>query len=371
MIEFLKRLVLAESPSDVPRAQRTVLRLLERSLEDLGLTVKRIPGSKTGGSLLAEWPADATRASQLLIGHCDTVWPEGQIEQMPVELRQNTLKGPGVYDMKSGLTQMVFALRALRALGLEPPLRPILFINTDEEIGSQESREHIVRLAKETRRAFVLEPSLGVRGKLKTARKGVGRFNVVVKGRAAHAGLDPEAGASAIAELALIIQQLFALNDPAAGTTVNVGMIEGGLRPNVVAPESKAAVDVRVLTAEEGQRVSTAIQNLRPTTPNTSVEVSGGMGRPPLEPTLQNRQLWQLARDIGAQIQLPLEEGTAGGGSDGNYTSQFTATLDGLGGVGGGAHATDEFIQVAELPRRTALLALLLLAPERPISGAR
>ena len=258
---------------------------------------------------------------------------------MPVEVSDGKLKGPGVYDMKSGLAQMLYALRALHVLGLEPSLSPVVFVNTDEEIGSGESHAHITRLAKEARRVFVLEPSLGPLGKLKTARKGVGQFTVVVKGKAAHAGLDPEAGVSAIAELASVIQELFALNDASQGTTVNVGMIEGGLRPNVVAPESKAAVDVRVLTKEEGQRVEAAIRNLQPTTPQTTIEVTGGMGRPPLQLNEANRKLWELARDLGKQIGLELENGTAGGGSDGNFTSQFTATLDGLGGVGDGAQA--------------------------------
>lgn len=364
MVDFLRQLTLAESPSDVPASQAEVLQLLSDFLGDIEFVTERIPGRQTGGSLSARKQSDASVPNQLLVGHCDTVWPKGSVEQMPVEVSDGKLKGPGVYDMKSGLAQMLYALRALHVLGLEPSLSPVVFVNTDEEIGSGESHAHITRLAKEARRVFVLEPSLGPLGKLKTARKSVGQFTVVVKGKAAHAGLDPEAGVSAIAELASVIQKLFALNDASQGTTVNVGMIEGGLRPNVVAPESKAAVDVRVLTKEEGQRVEAAIRNLQPTTPQTTIEVTGGMGRPPLQLNEANRKLWELARDLGKQIGLELENGTAGGGSDGNFTSQFTATLDGLGGVGDGAHALHEHVRVDDLPRRSALLTLLLLAPD-------
>jgi glutamate carboxypeptidase len=291
------------------------------------------------------------------------VWPLGTLQEMPLGIGEGVMRGPGVYDMKAGLVQMLYALQALRALYLEPSVTPLVFINSDEEIGSHESTPYIRRLARITDRAFVLEPSLGLEGKLKIARKGVGRFTVVVKGKAAHAGLNPDGGASAILELSYVIQKLFALNDPQKGTTVNVGMIDGGLRPNVIAPESRATIDVRVLTSEDARQIEEHIRHLQPVAPGVTLEIDGGMGRPPLEQTVRNQSLWEMARGLGREIGLDLAAGVAGGASDGNTTSLFTATLDGLGAVGDGAHARHEFIYFDKMVERGALLALLLLAP--------
>jgi glutamate carboxypeptidase len=230
-------------------------------------------------------------------------------------------------------------------------------------VGSRESTRHIRRLARLAERAFVLEPSLGPSGKLKTARKGAGRFTVSVEGEAAHAGLDPGKGSSAILELSYLIQALFALNDPERGTTVNVGTIDGGLGPNVVAPRSSAVVDVRVPTRDEARRVQEAITSLEPVTPGVTLRVEGCMGRPPIERTPRNRRLWERACELGADLGLTLEEGVAGGASDGNTTSLYTATLDGLGGVGDGAHARHEFVFADRMVERCALLTLLLLEP--------
>ncbi|RME35718.1 MAG: M20 family peptidase, partial [Gammaproteobacteria bacterium] len=240
---------------------------------------------------------------------------------------------------------------------------PVVLINTDEEVGSRESTRHIRRLARIADRCLVLEPSLGPEGRLKTARKGVGRFTITIRGRAAHAGLNPEEGASAILELSHVIQKLFALNDPERGVTVNVGMIDGGLRANVIAPTSEATVDVRVLQREDGERIERIIHGLRPETEGVTIEVRGGIGRPPMEPTEGNRRLWRLAREAGEVLGLELEEGIAGGGSDGNTTSLYAPTLDGLGPVGDGAHARHEHVRLEHLAERTALLAALLLAP--------
>ena len=364
LVEFLERLALAESPSARLERQGEVLSLLSGVLVEVGYVVRPIPGRLSGGHLYARpRKREPEGPVQLLLGHCDTVWPLGTLEQMPVEVEDGMVRGPGVYDMKGGLAQMVYALRALRALELEPSVTPVVFVNSDEELGSRESTRHIRRLACAADRAFVLEPSLGPSGKLKTTRKGVGRFSVMVRGEAAHAGLDPEGGASAILELSYLIQALHALNDPVRGTTVNVGMIGGGLSPNVVAPESSAVVDVRVPNREEARRVEEAILNLEPVTPGVKLRIEGGIGRPPMEPTTRNRALWERARDLGAKIGVELEEGMAGGGSDGNTTSLFTATLDGLGAVGDGAHARHEFVYAHKMVERTALLALLLMEP--------
>jgi len=361
-IDLLRRLVLSESPSLVPAAQDEILGVLTTELKALDLEVEYVPGQETGGHLLAR-AQSKVEGAQLLIGHCDTVWPLGTLDHMPLEIDDGRMRGPGVYDMKAGLTQIIFALRALREVGVAPALPPIVFINSDEEIGSRESKAHIMDLARDVERALVLEPSLGPSGKLKTARKGVGRFTLTVKGQAAHAGLDPEAGASAILELSFLIQQLFALNDPERGVTVNVGMIDGGLRPNVVAPKSTATVDVRVLHQEDVPRIEDAMRSLRPSTSGVEIEVEGRIGRLPLEHSGRNRTLWKLAQECGNSLGMRLEEGTAGGGSDGNHTSLHTATLDGLGAVGDGAHAQHEYIDIEATLDRTALLALLLATP--------
>jgi glutamate carboxypeptidase len=287
----------------------------------------------------------------------------GTLDRMPVREEEGRLHGPGTLDMKGGLTQAVFALRALRALGLEPAVSPVLFFNSDEEIGSPESKRYVRMLARRVRRAFVLEPSLGSDGRIKTARKGLGRFQITIRGRASHAGLDPEAGASAILELSHVIQQLHALNDLERGTTVNVGVIDGGVRPNVVAPLARASVDVRVRTVEDGARVQEAIRALEPQTPGVRLEIEGAVAVPPLERTPRNRILWEEAREAAEALGLVVEEGMAGGGSDGNTTSQFTATLDGLGCVGDGAHADHEHIEIDRSLERCALLARLLLSP--------
>lgn len=367
---FLTTLVAAESPSTVPRAQGPVLDLLALALEDAGLVVRRLPGRTTGGHLFA-LPRRRPRGApfQLLLGHCDTVWPLGTVETMPVRVEGDVVRGPGAFDMKGGLAQMALALRALRDLDLIPSVTPAVFVNSDEEQGSPESTRHLLRLARRADRALVLEPALGPEGKLKTTRKGVGRFVVRVVGRGAHGGLDPEAGASAILELSHVIQELYALADAGRGISVNVGQVEGGLAANVVAAEGRAVVDVRVPALGDAGRMERAIRSLRARTPGTRLEILGGFGRPPMEATPRNRALWEAARLAGASLGLRLEEGPSGGASDGNTTSQVTATLDGLGPVGDGAHAAHEFVRLDSLVERAALLVLLLLLPPLPPSG--
>jgi glutamate carboxypeptidase len=265
--------------------------------------------------------------------------------------------------MKAGLVQAIYALAALRALRLAPTVTPVVFVNSDEEIGSASSEPWIRRLARLAIRAFVLEPAFGPRGALKTARKGVGEFRVRIIGRAAHAGLNPEAGLSAILELSHQVQRLFALNDPRRGITVNVGTIDGGLRPNVVAPEASAVVDVRVPTVEAGREVEAAIRGLTPVQSGLAIEVEGGIERPPMEPAPRNQALWRCAVAAAAALGFELEQAAVGGASDGNLTSLYTATLDGLGPVGDGAHAVHEYVERGRLAERAALLALLVLSP--------
>lgn len=362
MVDDLARLAAIESPSLDPESQRPVQAILGARLEALGWHPRRHRGRQTGGLLFARPPRDTGRY-QLLVGHTDTVWPIGTLAAMPVERDGETLRGPGVFDMKAGLVMIVHALEALQALALAPALTPLVLINADEEIGSRESGPHIRRLARLADRALILEPALGPGGKLKTARKGIGQLRVTVIGRSAHAGLDPESGASAILAMARLVEDLQALADPALGTSVNVGLIEGGSRANVVPAECRAVVDLRVPSEAAGAALMDRVRALRSRVPGTRLRIEGGIGRPPMEPTPANRRLWTQAREAGRALGLELDEASVGGGSDGNLTSPYTATLDGLGPIGDGAHAPHEQVHIPSLPERTALLALLMLAP--------
>ena len=363
MVEFLENLIRYESPSSNPKAQKVLLEFLGNKLKSLGYFTNYVPGKKTGGYLYARpLHRDRKKPLQLLLGHCDTVWEKNTLVKMPISKKNSKMTGPGIYDMKAGLTQLIFSLQAIHQMSLNASLNPVIIINSDEEIGSRESQHIIKRLAKISDRAFVLEPPLGYEGKLKTARKGLGRFTITVTGKAAHAGLDPGKGVNAIVELSHQIQRLFAMNDFDKGITVNVGTIQGGISPNVVAPESKAVVDVRVLNKEDGELITEQIYGLQPSIPDVEIKVEGGIGRPPMERTARNQKLWQLAKTKALLLGLDLEDATAGGGSDGNTTSTYTATLDGLGTTGDGAHAIHEFIFLDQLPERTALLTLLLLS---------
>jgi len=383
-LALLERLVLTESPSHVPESQAAVFDLLEEGFDGIGYQVRRERGEASGGHLIAapygfdgdllsgtaEEP-EPVRCLQLLLGHCDTVWPIGTLETMPLRIDGDVMTGPGVFDMKSGLAQTIFALRTLHRLGLEPALAPVMFVSSDEEIGSPESTPHIVRLARRASRVFVMEPALGRSGKLKTARKGVGKFVVNVTGKAAHAGLDPEAGASAILELSHQVHRLYDLNDPAAGVSVNVGLINGGTRANVIAPESQAVVDVRVPDATTAERVTAAIRALGPVTEGVSVAIAGSIERGPMERTPRNQALWRLAEGLAQDLGFGIEQGFAGGGSDGNTTSLLAATLDGLGAVGDGAHAAHEYIDVPRSLERCALLAMLIFADRVEVDEER
>ena len=366
MFDLLEQLVLCESPSDDPSAQEGVMKLLATSFERRAYTPQLLSGKRSGGMVLA-MPTDRARhrPHQLILGHCDTVWPIGTLETMPAKTDdEGTFWGPGSYDMKAGLVQGLFAVEALAAAGMNaPPVTPIFLINSDEEIGSDESTRMIVRFARGADRCFVLEPSLGPEGNLKTARKGVGRFYITVRGKAAHAGLDPGKGASAILELSHIIQKLFSLNDLDKGITVNVGTIDGGLGANMVAPESKAEVDVRVPTREDADRIEKTIYAIRAETPGTEVVIEGSVRRPPMERTPGNQRLWRLAERSAAELGIEIDQAAAGGGSDGNTTSLFAPTLDGLGAVGAGAHAINEHLILDKMVERSALLARLLSHP--------
>jgi glutamate carboxypeptidase len=365
MVDLLCRLVEAESPSSAPSAHRRTIAVLEEALRAAGYVTRRVGGNASGCHLFAR-PGERVRGApyQLVLGHLDTVWPLGTVDRRPPEVVDDRLYGPGAFDAKGGLVQFVFALRALRAAGATPTVAPVLLANSDEELGSADSMRFIHGLARCADRALVLEPPDGGRGRLKTSRKGVAAYRLAVHGRASHAGGSPEDGVSAILELSHQVQRLFALNDRERGVTVNVGTIDGGLRPNVIAPEATALVDVRVPTPEEGERLEREILALRPVQHGVTLSVTGGFLRPPMPKTERNRALCRRAQLLGRRLGMELDEAPlVGGGSDANLTSPFTATLDGLGAVGEGAHAEDEHVVVSALPERTALLALLLLEP--------
>ena len=366
-----------ESPSLVPESQGAIQEIVSRRLEAIGVVAQFFPGEESGGHLYlsrGEAPAKAGYTEeapvQLLLGHTDTVWPIGTVRDMPVEWNEaeDVIRGPGVFDMKAGIVQMVFALEALSELGLEPAVAPTIFLNSDEEIGSPESRDHVARLAQVSTRVLVLEPALGPEGLIKTTRRGMIRFDIRVVGRAAHSGLAPGEGASAIQEMAHVIQSLPALTDLERGTTVNVATVSGGTSTNVVAAECHASVDVRVKTQADGQWAKETIQGLEPTTPGTRLEIEQVIDVAPMEATPRNRILWEAVQGCGKRLGLELGDAESGGASDGNTTSFYAATVDGLGALGDGAHARHEHVRVSKLVERTALLALILMMP--PLEGS-
>jgi glutamate carboxypeptidase len=281
---------------------------------------------------------------------------------MPFRHHDGRVAGPGSFDMKAGLVQLVFALRALHHQGVQPEVTPLVFINSDEEIGSRSSTRWIAALARRSVRALVLEGALGPNGALKVGRKGIGGYTLRV--RAAGPTVEREAPPSLpVLEMAHQIQALFQLNDPAKGVTVNVGTVDGGFGPSAAAPEATARIDARAPTHADAAQLDAAIRALRPVTAGMALHIEGGFGRPPMELTPRNQALWRRAERLGRELGLRLESAVVGGGSDGNETSQHTATLDGLGAVGEGAHAANESVITAALPERAALLALLLASP--------
>ncbi|NIH88434.1 M20 family metallopeptidase [Amycolatopsis granulosa] len=308
--------------------------------------------------------AGSDAAPVLLLCHYDTVWPPGTLAHWPFTVDGDRATGPGVFDMKAGLVQAVWALRALDAAGLpRPPVR--LLLNGDEEIGSPVSRPVIESAAAGVRAALVFEAAAG--GGVKTARKGVGIYRVTTTGVAAHAGLDPAKGASAVDEIARVVLALHGLTDPAAGTTVNVGVISGGTRGNVIAGSASAEVDVRVSTAAEAGRIEAALAALTAADPRATVTVAGGWNRPPMERSAGIAGLFALARGLAAQLGVPLRECAVGGASDGNFVAALgVPVLDGVGAVGDGAHARHEHISVAGMLERTALAAAVLTELDGP-----
>jgi glutamate carboxypeptidase len=296
----------------------------------------------------------------LALCHFDTVWPAGETKARPFTIRDGRAYGPGVYDMKGGITIGLFALKAIHQLGLKPRRKLVYMLTSDEEIGSPTSRTFIEAEGQKSSYCLVLEGSRG--GPLTTWRKGVGRFDVHVTGLAAHAGVEPEKGKNAIEELARQIQALHALTDFERGVTVNVGVISGGERPNIVAPHASAAVDLRVKTQADGEEFSQKILGLQPHLPGCQVQITGGMNRWPFEETPAGLALFETAQEIAVELGFTVGKIGSGGGSDGNFVAALgVPTLDGLGSLGGGAHALSEYIELDALPLRAALLAELMV----------
>ena len=359
MIDLLRQLVLEESPThDKPACDR-LCEQLASELASLGGQVKIHRQPVAGDHLRVDFPGSDGRPIMLL-GHFDTVYERGTLETMPWSERDGRLYGPGVFDMKAGIVQIVFALRVLHELTVEPP-RPVrVWLVSDEETGSASSRAITETLAKECAAVLVCEPS-GAGGALKTARKGVGGFTLRVTGVAAHSGLDFEKGHSAIVELAHQIQAISKFTDLARGITMNVGLIRGGTRTNVVPAEASAEIDLRVAHKDDGAEMERRVRELRAVNPNCKLEITGGINRPPLERTIPIAALFELARRVASELGFALGETAVGGGSDGNFTAGIgVPTLDGLGAVGDGAHAAHEHVIASELPRRAALLAGLI-----------
>ncbi len=360
-VALLKQLAALESPSPEKAAVDACSAFLAGQLRDLGIAVEVVPQPTAGHHLKASWPTDdASSPGFLTLCHLDTVWPLGMLIRMPLREEDGKLFGPGTYDMKAGAAILLTAVRVLQENGLEPKLPWRMLFTSDEEVGSVTSRPLIEAEARNSLLTLVLEPALA-NGGLKTFRKGVGGFTVVAHGRAAHAGGDHARGVNAIEELAYHIPALQKLTDYDAGTTINVGIIQGGTASNVVPERAEMEVDFRVSKMSEVDRVAGAITGLKPILNGARLEVAGGLNRPPMERTATMQATFEQAKQLGAQIGLSLKEGSTGGGSDGNFTANLgIPTLDGLGAIGDGAHAVHEHVVISSLADRAALLATLL-----------
>ncbi|MEQ4205433.1 M20 family metallopeptidase [Actinopolymorpha sp. B17G11] len=362
LVDLLAEWVSIESGSDDPAGLAEMAGRLEQRFGEFGTLTRHPLGPGGAPHLSLTVPgAEPDAAPVVVLGHYDTVWARGTLSRMPLRIEDGILTGPGSFDMKSGLVLLLYALRELKAQGRAPRRQVRILLSCDEEVSSRTSRELIETAATGAAAAFVLESPLPG-GALKTARKGIATYRLAIGGRAAHAGIEPDKGASAIVELAHQVQALHRLNDRERGTTVNVGVVRGGSRPNVVAAHAEAEIDVRVATAAEASRVEQAITGLIPAVTGTTLTVRVEASRPPMESTPASRQLFAHARAIAAGMGVgDLGEGSTGGASDANLVAAMgVPTLDGLGPEGGGAHADHEHVLIESMPRRAALIAGLL-----------
>lgn len=361
MLATLRLLVEHESPSTEKPLLDALAALLAERFAAAGAQVDMIPSATNGNHLQGHFASPYNERPALVVCHYDTVWSAGTLATMPFRVEGERVYGPGVFDMKASIVLAEFALRTIADLQATLPRPVIVLLTSDEEIGSPLSRSLIESLAREAAYVLVMEPPL-TGGALKTGRKGIGRFALAIEGRASHAGTEPEKGHSAIEELAHQVLALHQLRDKNQGSTVNVGVVRGGTRPNVVAAHAELEIDVRAWTAAESTRLTQAILGMQPVTAGVVLHPSGGFNRPPMERSPKIVHLFERVRTIAVELGLDLKEGQTGGGSDANFTAALgVPTLDGLGMPGAGAHADHEHILTTYLPLRAALLALLLL----------
>jgi glutamate carboxypeptidase len=366
IIALIREFVECESPSDSPDAIQRFMLMLGNSVSDIA--VSRLTPD---GAFLCKFrlpgPRERKTGNLLVLGHADTVWPMGTLKTMPFRRAKGRLWGPGVLDMKAGLVFFVFAMRALRELDIPVANEVAMLVNPDEETGSRASRASTELAAKQAHAVLVLEPGTGLEGKAKTARKGIGAFTLKVRGVAAHAGIDFAKGSSAVVELARQIEIISGFTDLKLGITVNPGVISGGTRSNVVAAEASAEIDFRVPRLVDAEALDRKFHALKPFDKRCSLELTGGLNRPPMERSRGIAALFAAARRLAADLGVDLEASSTGGGSDGNFTAALgIPTLDGIGAVGEGAHAAHESILIRRIPDRVALLAKL--AAESAIS---
>jgi glutamate carboxypeptidase len=366
IVSTIRELVEIESPSDSKAAVDRMSDAVTEKFAALGGEIKIHLVKDFGNHLQVDFPGDSTSKPVLLLGHYDTVYPLGTLATMPCRITRDKLTGPGVLDMKSGIALMLHALAALQDWHIEGwrgvlPRPVTVLLVSDEEVGSDSSRAITESLAKKSAAVLVLEPSYGFQGAVKTARKGVGDYFLKVTGKASHAGLDFQRGANAIVELARQIEKISGFTDLQKGLTVNIGIVAGGTRTNVVPSDASARIDVRIARIKDAAGVDKKMRALRPFNRKCKIEVTGGINRPPMERTAGVAALFKQAKAIAGELGWKLGEAAVGGGSDGNFTAALgIPTLDGLGGVGDGAHASHEHILISELPRRAALLARLI-----------
>jgi len=361
---MIEEFAACESPTDDAGAVNRFVELLAARVEGLG-RVRTLSGGKFGKHLRCELklPGKPKSGQILALGHSDTVWPIGTLRTMPVKQARGRIWGPGVLDMKGGLALFLCAVRALRELDVPVNRRVVLQVNSDEETGSESSRTLTEAIARQSIAVLVLEPAAGLDGRVKTARKGVGDYSITIRGRAAHAGLDFANGANAIVEMARQLERIAGFTKLDRGITVSPGVVHGGTRSNVVPDECRAKIDVRIPRMADARYLDRCFSSLKPFDRRCSLEVTGGVNRPPLERSAGVRKLFRLAQSLSAEMGLGLEEAAVGGGSDGNFTAALgIPTLDGLGAVGEGAHAANESILLSRIADRTALLAKLIAA---------
>jgi glutamate carboxypeptidase len=358
----LRELVQQESPSEDRHAVNAAVDLVELWSRNLGGRAKRHRQRQVGDVLeLRFGPARSPQKPVLLLGHLDTVWPLGTLKTMPWRKAEGRLWGPGVLDMKTGVVMALTALQTLQQLKLARPA--ILLLNSDEEVGSTISRPITENLAQECSAVLVLEPAQGLA--YKTARKGVGQYNVQVTGVGAHSGVDFERGHSAVLELAKLIQTISGFTNLERKLTVNCGVVAGGTRSNVVASLASTEVDVRIAKASDAAYVDKLFRSLKVSDPHCKLTITGGINRPPMERKPGTIALFKKAKSLAAELGFALEEASTGGGSDGNFTAALgIPTLDGMGAVGDGAHAAHESVVIEHLVPRTALLAAMIASIE-------